>query len=107
MKNSKKILIALSSIALLVATVFSVISAAVKAGEGTSIEEYTKMKITVSHGFENGTTTSDDGWKLFGSIVNRDASLVGEKSQGGLVTINNTRRAPLSAYGNDTESLYY
>lgn len=61
MKNTKKLLILLAAIAVLVATVFSVISTAadstgtsITAGHETSIDEYTTKKITAYYSFEDG-----------------------------------------------------
>ena len=54
MKNTKKLLIFISAITVLIATLFSVAVSAVVAGEGTSIDEYTSKKVTAYYSFEDG-----------------------------------------------------
>ena len=56
MKTTKKLLMILSAITLLAATVFTVVSTAVVAGDGTTMSEYLNMKKVESENFEDGTS---------------------------------------------------
>ncbi len=58
MKTTKKILMILAAIAVLVCTVFACVTSAVVAGEATSVDEYLTMKKSAEDNFENGTSTS-------------------------------------------------
>ena len=111
MKNTKKILMIFCSLAVLVATVFSLAITAiaagtagltdssVTAGKGTPITEYANMKISVSHGFEDGTYKT-----LFGGLPN-GATI---PANGGVYTQNNgLRQAVKSVYGNDNSIKYF
>ena len=111
MKNTKKILMIFCSLAVLVATVFSlaitaiaagtagVSGSSVTAGQGTPITEYANMKISVSHGFEDGTYKT-----LFGGLPN-GATI---PANGGIYTQNNgLRQAVKSVYGNDNSIKYF
>ena len=57
MKNTKKLLMILSAAIILVATAFAVVSSAVVAGEGTTINEYKNMKRVEKVNFEDGKNT--------------------------------------------------
>ena len=93
MKNTKKLLMIFCSVVVLLATVFAIVSTAVVAGENTTVNEYANMKITASHGFEDGTYKS-----LFGNIVNGGIPL-----NGGIYTTDNgIRKAAASIYGDDS-----
>ena len=94
MKNTKKLLIVFAAIVILASTVFAVATSAVVAGEGTSMEEYTEMKVSVSHGFEGGTSSP-----LFGSVMNGGYGAVLER--------NNARPTVRSVYSDDVESTQY
>ena len=111
MKNTKKILMIFCSIAVLFATLFSLAITAVAAGtsggtdssvtagKGTPISEYANMKISVSHGFEDGTYKT-----LFGGLAN-GATI---PANGGIYTQNNgLRQAVKSVYGNDNSIRYF
>ena len=111
MKNTKKILMIFCSIAVLFATLFSLAITAVAAassnvtydtvtsGQGTPISEYANMKISVSHGFEDGTYKS-----LFSGLAN-GATI---PNNGGVYTQNNgVRKAVASVYGNDRSIKYF
>ncbi len=109
MKNTKKILMIFCSISVLFATLFSlaftavaagtsgVTDSSVTAGKGTPITEYANMKISVSHGFEDGSSKV-----LFSGIAN------GGTVNGGVYTQNNgLRQAIASVYGNEASIKYY
>ena len=103
MKNTKKILMIFCSIAVLFATVFATIATAVVAGENTSINEYATMKITASHGFEDGTNKV-----LFGGVANADQSGSSKDACGGVYIQNNgVRRAVKAIYGDEDSIKYY
>ena len=57
MKNTKKLLMILSAAIILVANAFAVVSSAVVAGEGTTINEYKNMKRVEKVNFEDGKNT--------------------------------------------------
>jgi len=98
MKNTKKLLMILCSVVVLVATVFTVVSTAVVAGENTSVNEYANMKITASHGFEDGNYKP-----LFSNIVNGSVP-----ANGSVYTQNNGLRNAVSAiYGNEQSLRYF
>lgn len=98
MKNTKKLLMILCSAVVLFATVFTVATTAVVAGEDTTVNEYANMKITASHGFEDGTYKS-----LFSNIVNG-----GIPQSGGVFTTDNgIRKAAVPIYGNDQSLRYF
>ena len=98
MKNTKKLLMIFCSVVVLLATVFAIVSTAVVAGENTTVNEYANMKITASHGFEDGTYKS-----LFSNIVNGGIPLSG----GIYTTDNGIRRAAASIYGNGQSLRYF
>ena len=94
MKNTKKLLLVFAAVVLLASTAFAVASSAVTAGEGTSIQEYTSMKLSISHGFEDRNSTP-----LFSGINNGGS--------GGVIEITNAVKGVSSPYGNKAFSRYY
>lgn len=92
MKNTKKLLILFSAIMVLVATVFSitVVADPLRAGEGTSIDEYTSKKITEFYHFETGLQNID--------LIRGDPSRAGT---------SNARPPVNYVYSPDELSLYY
>ena len=102
MKNTKKILMIFCAMSVLFATVFAIAASAVVAGENTSINEYASMKITASHGFENGKTV------IFGGIANTDQSGSSKSDCGGVFIQNNgVRLAASPIYGDDASIRYF
>ena len=99
MKNTKKLLMILCSVAVLFATAFAIVSTAIVAGEDTTVNEYANMKISASHGFEDGTYKV-----LFSNIVNGQ----GIPTNGGIRTTDNgNRKAAVPIYGNDRSLKYF
>ncbi len=99
MKNTKKLLMIFCSVVVLFATVFAIVSTAVVAGENTTVNEYANMKITASHGFEDGKYKS-----LFSNIVNGQ----GIPTNGGIRTTDNgIRKAAVPIYGDDQSIRYF
>ncbi len=93
MKTTKKLLMILSAVALLAATVFSVVSGAVKAGDGTTMDEYLNMKKVKSEDFE------DNASSIFSGVANLDKA-PGQYSTliGKIHTISNNRKGVASVY---------
>ena len=112
MKNTKKILMILCSLAVLFATMFSVAvtaidavsaggnSSSVLAGQGTSVTEYATMKIGANHGFENGKTV------LFSNTKLPNDNYIPKNSN--IYTQNNgVRLAATPIYGNADSVKYF
>ncbi len=92
MKNTKKLLILLSAITVLIATIFSitVVAAPLISGEDTSIDEYTSKKVTEFYHFETGLQNID--------LVRGDPSRA---------ATNNARPSVNYVYSPNELSLYY
>ena len=96
MKNTKKLLMIFCAIAVLSATVFSIISTAVVAGDGTSVDEYVNMNLSVTDNFERG--------------LNGIAGNVRNGGVGGTMLTNNVRKGVTGIYdpeGSRSKYFYY
>ena len=91
MKTTKKLLMILSAITLLAATVFTIVSSAVVAGEGPTMSEYLNMKKVESENFEDGTSFTGIANK--GDVPGQYQSLVG-----GVRNATYSRRGVASVY---------
>ena len=101
MKNTKKLLMILAAIALLATSVFAVVSGAVIAGEGTTINEYVNMKKVESVSFEDGKNTY--------SLANKGKlpSAADQANSGKVVRVNNTWYGVGGIYDGSTSKYFY
>ena len=90
MKNSKRFLMIFCAMTVLAATLFSLGISAVKAGEGTTIDEYTKQKVTKAYNFDDGVTLS-----------------VANSGTGSIVKVDNVHKPVKSVYGDDISLNYF
>ena len=112
MKNTKKILMIFCSLVVLFATVFSLAATAIEAGTtgttatsviagtGTNVNEYATMKISASHGFENGKTVLFNNSKLPNENYIPANSMVYTQNNG-------IRLAAPSIYGDEDSVKYF
>lgn len=95
MKNTKKLLILFASVAVLVATVFSMAIPAfaegqsITAGAGTSIDEYTSKKVTAYYSFED------------------NVAIERIRGAGGIFSTNNVRPEANDVYTDEFSAHYY
>lgn len=104
MKNTKKLLTVICAAVVLFATVFAIASAAVVAGEETTVTEYAKMKITASYGFEDGVFAGLLHGYSNGGLTNDAKHL---KNFMVYTRNNGARDAVNSIYGDETSNKYF
>ena len=78
MKTTKKLLMILCAITVLAATVFTVASTALVAGEGTTMNEYLNMKKVSTEDYEDGACSVYSGVANLGNVPGQYQSLVGK-----------------------------
>lgn len=107
MKNTKKLLVALCVFVVCFATVFSIAVTAIDevttivSGTDTSIDEYAKMKITASHGFEDGTI------KVISKTSVANGSVIPTNARVHVQNNNGIRPGAKPVYGNEQSLRYF
>ena len=101
MKNTKKLLMILSAAIVLVATAFAVVSGAVVAGEGTTINEYKNMKRVEKVGFEDGKNTY--------SLANKGKleNAADQANSGKATMVNNIWQGAPNIYDGELSKYFY
>ena len=101
MKNTKKLLMILSAAVVLLATAFAVVSGAVVAGEGTTINEYKNMKRVEKVNFEDGKNTY--------SLANKGKlpSAADQANSGKATLVNNIWQGAPDIYGGEISRYFY
>ena len=101
MKNTKKLLMILSAAVVLLATAFAVVSGAVVAGEGTTINEYKNMKRVEKVNFEDGKNTY--------SLANKGnlPSAADQANSGKATLVNNIWQGAPDIYGGELSKYFY
>ena len=100
MKNTKKLLMLLCAVAVLGATVFAVVSSAVVAGEGTTMNEYLNMFKIESENFEDGVSSiKGTGVANLDKAPSEYNSVIGK-----IHTISNIRKGAVDVYDPDAPS---
>ncbi|MBR2650298.1 MAG: hypothetical protein IKD45_01425 [Clostridia bacterium] len=95
MKNTKKLLILLCAVMVLGATVFAVVSSAVVAGEGTTMNEYLNMFKIESEDFEDSVANiSGLGVANLNNAPSQYSSVIGK-----IHTMSNVRKGAPNVYG--------
>lgn len=101
MKNTKKLLMILSAAVVLLATAFAVVSGAVVAGEGTTINEYKNMKRVEKVNFEDGKNTY--------SLANKGKlpSAADQANSGKATLVNNIWQGAPDIYDGELSRYFY
>ena len=101
MKNTKKLLMILSAAVVLLATAFAVVSGAVVAGEGTTINEYKNMKRVEKVNFEDGKNTY--------SLANKGQlpSAADQANSGKATLVNNIWQGAPDIYDGELSKYFY
>ena len=101
MKNTKKLLMILSAAVVLLATAFAVVSGAVVAGEGTTINEYKNMKRVEKVNFEDGKNTY--------SLANKGKlpSAADQANSGKATLVNNIWQGAPDIYDGELSKYFY
>ena len=93
MKTTKKLLMILCAIAVMAATVFTVVSTAYVAGEGTTMSEYLTMKKVASEDYEDGAVSVYSGVANLGKVPGAYQSITGK-----IHTISTSRKGVAGVY---------